>query len=85
MSTGRAFDPYDVSGRINWVHLKRRGEVHVHLHSFPSCTILMRKPIDVRFHLDPDGKVMGHLECELMPAVVFLWEKLIDMGVDKEV
>jgi hypothetical protein len=30
--------------------------------------------------------VIGHLECELMPAEVFPWEKLIDMGVlDKEV
>ena len=42
------------------------------------------KPIDIPFHLDPDGKVIGHLECELMPAVVFPWEKLIDMGKDRK-
>ena len=31
-------------------------------------------------------KVIGHLECELTPAVVFRWGKLIDMGVlDQEV
>ena len=31
------------------------------------------------------GKVIGHLQCELTPAVVIPWEKLIDMGVlDKE-
>ena len=29
--------------------------------------------------------MIGHLECELTPAVVIPWEKLIDMGVlDKE-
>ena len=42
------------------------------------------KPIDVRFHFDPDGKVIGHLECELRPAVVFPWEKLIDMGKNRK-
>ena len=42
------------------------------------------KPIDVRFHLDPDEKVIGHLECELRPAVVFPWEKLIDMGKNRK-
>jgi hypothetical protein len=31
--------------------------------------------------LDPNGKVIGHLECQLTPAVVIRWEKLIDMGV----
>jgi len=31
------------------------------------------------------GKVIGHLQCELTPAVVIPWEKLIDTGVlDKE-
>jgi hypothetical protein len=41
MSTGRAFDPCDVNGRINWVHLKRRGEVHVHLQSLPACVAVV--------------------------------------------
>ena len=35
--------------------------------------------------MDPNGKVIGHLECERTPAVVIPWEKLIDTGVlDKE-
>jgi hypothetical protein len=36
--------------------------------------------------LDPNSKVIGRLECELMPAVVFPREKLIGVCVlDKEV
>jgi hypothetical protein len=30
--------------------------------------------------LDPNGKVIGHLEYEPMPGVVFAWEKLVDTG-----
>ena len=55
--------------------------------SFPSCTIwLRRKPSISVFDLDPDGQVIGHLECEFFPAVLFVWKEFIDMGVvDKEV
>src|SRR5260370_25542402 len=70
MSTGRAFDPCDASGRTNWVHLKWRGEVHVHLQSFSVFDNLVEaETIDVRFHLDPDGSINNaEIICTVRPA-----------------
>jgi hypothetical protein len=41
-----------------------------------SHNLVEAETIDVRFHLDPGGKVIGHLERERMPVVDFPWEKL---------
>src|SRR4029077_20534112 len=70
LSTGRTFDPCDASSRTNWVHLKRRGGVHVHLQAFPSSTIWLRRKRSMSvFILNPDGSINNaEIICTVRPA-----------------
>jgi len=83
LSTGRTFDPCDASSRTNWVHLKRRGGVHVHLQAFPSSTIWLRRKRSMSvFILNPDGSINNaEIICTVRPAARISKRELTYLGL----